>query len=95
MRMDPSPVVALHRERARAGAGETGAALAAIETLAASNDWSAWQPFHAARAELAARLGHVATARAAFAEAIRLAKGTAERRYLEGRLAAITREVLC
>lgn len=50
---------------------------------------SAYQPFHASRADFFRRLGAFDQARVAYAEAIRLSQHPFERRFLETRLDAL------
>jgi RNA polymerase sigma-70 factor (ECF subfamily) len=64
------------------------AGLAAIAELAEVLD--GYQPFHATRAELLARLGHPDAA-AAYDRAIELSTNATERRFLEGRRAEVSR----
>ncbi|MEM6386154.1 MAG: sigma-70 family RNA polymerase sigma factor [Pseudomonadota bacterium] len=79
----PSPVVALNHAVALA---ETGAldrarhALAALET-----ELKDYQPFYAAKAELARRKKDTATAREAYSEAMRLSRNPGERTWLQAR----------
>jgi RNA polymerase sigma-70 factor (ECF subfamily) len=84
----PSPVVALNRAVAVAELHGAEAGLAAIAELAEVLD--GYQPFHATRAELLARLGHPDAA-AAYDRAIELSTNATERRFLEGRRAGVSR----
>ncbi len=77
---EPSPVVRLNRAVALSETGATDAALVELDALAA--DLSRYQPFHAARAELLARAGRTAAARAAYDAAIALAGNDAQRHFL-------------
>lgn len=88
LRHEPTPVVRLNRAVAMAECGALDQALTEIETLA--DDLSGFQPLHAAYAALLARAGRDDAARAAFARAIALAPGDAERWYLEKRLNALS-----
>ncbi|MCU1484089.1 MAG: polymerase subunit sigma-24, partial [Actinomycetia bacterium] len=84
----PTPVVALNRAVAVAELSGVDAGLAALESLdAAALD--EYQPFHAARADLLARLGRGDEARAAYDRALELTTNATERRFLEGRRAAL------
>lgn len=83
----PSPVVRLNRTVALA---ETGALARARRELDALTDQlETYQPFHAARAELARRAGDIATACAAYDRAIALAAGAADRTWLAERRDAL------
>jgi RNA polymerase sigma-70 factor (ECF subfamily) len=83
--MRPSPVVALNRAVALAkleGAEAGLAALNLIETDALKNA----RPFHAAKADMLARGGRTAEARAAYEAALALEPPRAERLFLEQQL---------
>ncbi|MEC9246073.1 RNA polymerase sigma factor [Nitratireductor rhodophyticola] len=87
--VDPSPVVALNRAAAismRDGA-ETG--LAAIDAAMADGGLDAYHLAHAARADLLRRLGRDGEAKNAYRRALALARQSAERRFLERRLAGL------
>jgi RNA polymerase sigma-70 factor (ECF subfamily) len=78
-----SDVVRLNRAVAIAEAGDPAAALAIVEGL----DLPGYQYWHSTRAELLRRLGRTAEARAAYHEALALARTVPERRFLERRIA--------
>ena len=78
-----SDVVRLNRTVAIAEAGDPAAALAIVEGL----DLPGYQYWHSTRAELLRRLGRTAEARAAYHEALALARTVPERRFLERRIA--------
>jgi RNA polymerase sigma-70 factor (ECF subfamily) len=80
-----SPVVELNRAVAVAQAGSPERALAIVEQL----DLSDYQYTHSTRAELLRRLGRIAEARAAFGQALSLARAEPERRFLERRIAEL------
>ncbi|XHC00289.1 RNA polymerase sigma factor [Nitratireductor sp. ac15] len=87
--VDPSPVVALNRAAAisiRDGS-ETG--LAAIDAAMADGDLDAYHLAHAARADMLRRLGRDGEAKNAYRRALALARQSAERRFLERRLAEL------
>jgi RNA polymerase sigma-70 factor (ECF subfamily) len=87
--VDPSPVVALNRAAAismRDGA-ETG--LAAIDAAMADGGLDAYHLAHAARADMLRRLGRDGEAKNAYRRALALARQSAERRFLERRLAEL------
>jgi RNA polymerase sigma-70 factor (ECF subfamily) len=78
-----SDVVRLNRAVAIAEAGDPAAALAVVDGL----DLPGYQYWHSTRAELLRRLGRTAEARAAYHEALALARTVPERRFLERRIA--------
>ena len=78
-----SDVVRLNRAVAIAEAGDPAAALAIVDRL----DLPGYQYWHSTRAELLRRLGRAAEARAAYREALALARTVPERRFLERRIA--------
>jgi RNA polymerase sigma-70 factor (ECF subfamily) len=78
-----SDVVRLNRAVAIAEAGDPAAALAVVDGL----DLPGYQYWHSTRAELLRRLGRTAEARAAYREALALARTVPERRFLERRIA--------
>ena len=82
-----SPVVELNRAVALAEAGHTEAALALVDSLReALGDY---QYLHSTRAELLRRLARPQEARAAFEQALALARSEPERRVLERRIAEL------
>jgi len=78
-----SDVVRLNRAVAIAEAGDPAAALVIVDGL----DLPGYQYWHSTRAELLRRLGRTAEARAAYREALALARSVPERRFLERRIA--------
>jgi len=78
-----SDVVRLNRAVAIAEAGDPAAALAIVDGL----DLPGYQYWHSTLAELLRRLGRAAEARAAYREALALARTVPERRFLERRIA--------
>jgi RNA polymerase sigma-70 factor (ECF subfamily) len=85
----PSPVVALNRAAALAELEGPSAALGAVDGL--ELDLDQYHLFHAARADLLARLDRVEESRAAYDHAIALATNAAERALLERKRDALTR----
>jgi RNA polymerase sigma-70 factor (ECF subfamily) len=85
-RVAPSPVVELNRAVAVAEAEGVDTGLAAMDAL---EGLDGYHYFHAARADLLRRLGRADEARAAYARALELVASEPERRFLEGRLAAL------
>ena len=82
----PTAVVALNRAVAVAEVRGPAAALELIDTL----DLERYQRYHAIRADLLRRLGRVIEAEDAYRAAISLSDNPSERRYLNGRLRALT-----
>lgn len=87
----PSPVVTLNRAVAVARAEGAAAGLQILEALAAEcgDSLDAYQPFHAARADLLRQLDRRREAATAYRKAILLATGEPERRHLSALLAAL------
>ena len=85
LRHTPTPVVALNRAIAVAEVHGPALALAAIEGI----DLPGYHLLPATRAQLLARLGRGAAARAAYDEAIALATNDTERAFLRDRRAAV------
>jgi RNA polymerase sigma-70 factor (ECF subfamily) len=84
LRFEPTDVVRLNRAVAHAEAGALDAALAELTRIEpALRDY---QPFHAAKAELLARQGRHAQARAAYETAMSLAPSAADIAFLDGRM---------
>src|SRR5919112_2493355 len=82
----PSPVVALNRAVALGFARGADAGLAALDALAAEPQLAGYGYLPAARADFLRRLGRVAEAREAYAEALLRTENTAERAFLADRL---------
>jgi RNA polymerase sigma-70 factor (ECF subfamily) len=90
LQADPSPVVELNRAVAVAMRDGPSAGLALIDAILARGDLGNYHLAHAARADLCRRLGRTEAARAAYEQALGLAKQEPERRFLERRLAALS-----
>ena len=86
-----SPVVAINRAIAVAHTRGAAAGLAALEGLSGDARLADYQPFWAARAELFARAGEVHASAQAFERCIGLERDPAVRRFLQRRLAEVTR----
>jgi RNA polymerase sigma-70 factor (ECF subfamily) len=84
-RCPPTPVVALNRAIAVAEVRGPAAALALVDDL----ELDSYYLFHATRADLLRRLARTDDAAHAYARAAGLAPSTAERSFLEGRLADV------
>jgi RNA polymerase sigma-70 factor (ECF subfamily) len=78
----PDPVVAINRAVAIGALDGPGAGLLALELIDA-DAVAAYQPFHAARADMLARGGRTGEAGAAYQRAIELTDNPVERRFLE------------
>lgn len=86
LRVDPSPVVAINHAVAVAFAGGDGLSL--LEPLTGELRLAAYQPLHAAHAELLHRAGRHEEAAAAYGRAIDLSDNAVERAWLQRRAAA-------
>jgi RNA polymerase sigma-70 factor, ECF subfamily len=83
----PTPVVALNRAVALAEIDGTEAGLAAIDDLMLTG----YHPYHAARADLLARLGRHEAAAAEYDAALACTANAAERKFLAARKLAVVR----
>jgi RNA polymerase sigma-70 factor (ECF subfamily) len=88
-RVQPSPVVELNRAVAVAQAEGPEAGLRLLDALAAGGTLAGYHLLPAARADLLRRLGRRSEAAAAYRRALALAGNSAERRFLERRLAEV------
>jgi len=84
-------VVALNRAVAVAMVCGPQAALAEIEELERDGRLDGYRYLPATKADLLRRLGRLVQARAAYAEALGLAENAAERSFLAGRIAEMSR----
>ena len=89
LELQPSPVVELNRAVALSFAEGVEAGLAALDCLRRDGELARYQPFHAADADLLRRAGRLDDAAAAYRRALALTGNTAERRFLEDRLAQV------
>ena len=87
LRLEPTAVVRLNRAVALSEAGWPEPALQAIDRLQA--ELAAYQPYHAARAELLARNGRLAESLAAYETAIALSHSAADIALLSSKAAAL------
>ncbi len=85
-RIAPSPVVDLNHAVAVAMRDGPAAGLALIDAILARGDLADYHLAHAARADLCRRLGRTNDARAAYEQALALARQEPERRFLERRV---------
>jgi len=86
-RLDPSPVVALNRAVAVSMRDGPAAALPTVTVLL--EELEGYHLAHAVHADLFRRLGRKAEAIAAYEKALSLSRQAPERRFLEGRIAAL------
>lgn len=86
MRLQPSPVIALNHAAAISMVDGPQAALNLVDSLAAREKLAGYHLLPAVRADLLVKLERREEARAAYCEAITLAKLDPERRWLEKRL---------
>ena len=89
LRLQPSPVVELNAAAALSMVEGPARGLLLVDALAARGGLAGYYLLPAARADLLAKLGRVEEARAAYAEAIALARVDVERRLLERRVSAL------
>src|SRR5437899_10563872 len=85
-RLQPSPLVSLHRAAAAAMVDGPRPALTLIDALAAAGDLDHYHLLPAARADLLRRLGSAEEAAKSYARALALVTNDAERRFLARRL---------
>ncbi len=88
-RADASPVVALNRAVAVAMRDGPAAGLSLIAEIEESGALRHFRYLHAAKAELLRRSGDSAAARLVYEEALALSEQSAERQFLEDRIAAL------
>jgi RNA polymerase sigma-70 factor (ECF subfamily) len=89
LQVQPSPVIELNRAVAVAMRDGPAAGLKLIDELLARGELKDYHLTHAARADLCRRLGQKSQARAAYEQALALARQEPERRFLAGRLAEL------
>lgn len=89
MTLTGSPVVAINRAIAIAETQGAAAGLAALDMVGDDPRLANYQPYWAARADLAAKAGHAAAADTAYARAIGLESDPAVRRFLQRRQARL------
>lgn len=89
LRLQPSPVIALNHAAAISMVDGPQAALNLVDSLAARDKLSGYHLLPAVRADLLSKLDRRDEAKAAYAEAIALAKLAPERRWLARRLAEL------
>lgn len=85
--LSPSPVVSLNRIVALAETGKLDQARRELEALGPT--LARYQPYHAARADLARRSEDIATAQEAYRQAITLSKSESERAWLKEQIKSL------
>jgi RNA polymerase sigma-70 factor (ECF subfamily) len=88
-KLRPSPVVEVNRAVAVGFAAGAEAGLELLEPLLGGSSLAAYQPLHAAHADLLRRVGDLAGAARAYEQAIALSGNAVERAELERRLTAL------
>ena len=91
LRVEPSPVVQLNRAVALAMRDGPTVGLAEVDAILARGDLKQYHLAHAARADLCRRLGQRREAQASYERALALARQGPERRFLERRLAEMSK----
>jgi RNA polymerase sigma-70 factor (ECF subfamily) len=89
LKLSPSPVIELNHAAALAMVDGPAAALPRVEALAARGGLDGYDVLPAVRADLLRRLGRTSEARAAYEDALRLARHDPERRFFRRRLAEL------
>ncbi len=90
LRATPSPIIELNRAVAIAMRDGPLAGVELIDAILSRGELTDYHLAHAARAELYLRIGRSADAKSAYERAIALANQEPERRFLEGRLRALS-----
>lgn len=88
--LQPSPIIRLNAVAAASFRYGPEAALKSLAELVDETDLTAYQPFHATHADLLRRAGRLHEAADAYRAAIAASDNTAERHFLERRLATLT-----
>jgi RNA polymerase sigma-70 factor (ECF subfamily) len=89
LRINPSAVVELNRAAAIAMRDGPAQGVQLIEAIRERGTLAHYHPVHAALADLYRRLGRIDESRAAYSEALRLARQEPERRFIRRRLAEL------
>lgn len=90
LKIHPSPVVELNRALALSMRDGPAAGLLLVEAIHQQGELDAYYLLHAARADLYRQMGRVEEAKSAYQRALELTQQTAERRFLERKLAELT-----
>ncbi len=91
LRMDPSPVIELNRAVAVAMRDGPSTGVGLVNAILDRGDLVDYRFAHGARAELYRRLGNSAEARASYERALALTRQEPERRFLERRIAELSK----
>jgi RNA polymerase sigma-70 factor (ECF subfamily) len=91
LRVDPSPVVELNRAVAVAMRDGPAEGVAIVDTILERGELLTYRFAHAVRADLYRRLGRTSEARASYQRALELTRQEPERRFLEQRLAELSK----
>jgi len=83
--LNPSPVLLLNKAVATSYAQDASAGLEALRALRIEPRLAAYQPYHAARADMLRRSDDLEAARAAYTRAIELSDNAAEKAFLSAR----------
>ena len=83
LRYEPTPIVQLNRAVALAETGDLATAVSLLLSL--ETDLDAYQPYHAARADLLARSGQIGESLSAYTRAIAMAASSADAAFLTKR----------
>ena len=83
LRYEPTPIVQLNRIVALAETGDLATAVSLLLSL--ETDLDAYQPYHAARADLLARSGQIGESLSAYTRAIAMAASSADAAFLTKR----------
>jgi len=89
--LEPSPVIELNRAVAVAMRDGPQAGLTLVDAILDRGDLGQYRLAHAARADLCRRLGRAAEARTSYERALQLARLDPERRFLERRIAELSK----
>ncbi len=90
MRMTPSPIIELNRAVAIAMADGPLKGLSLLDQASLREELSDYYLYHAARADLLRRAGHMGNARDAYTHALKLCQNEKERAFLNRRLVEVT-----
>ena len=86
---EPTPVVLVNASIAVSFDSSPGAGLASLELAGEGGDLEAYQPYHAARADMLRRDGQYIKAKKAYQKAISLSRSPAEQEYLAHKMAQL------
>jgi RNA polymerase sigma-70 factor (ECF subfamily) len=90
-RVEPSPIVELNRAAAVSMRDGPAAGLALVDAILGRGELAQYHLAHAARADFCRRLGKIDEALASYNQALGLARQEPERRFLQMRIASLSR----